>query len=66
MVEFNFKCIERFFSKLSAYFRHFAEVVVVIDIEMFGFNNLPVEFFVLDFIASEEIKLGGNYLRNID
>jgi hypothetical protein len=35
------------------------KIIIAIDVKMFGLENLPIKFFVLNFVTPEEVKLGG-------
>ena len=57
MVEFALVMFIRLFGKVGPLLRKFLHFGIIIDIEMVGPKNLPVELRVLDFIVAEVIEL---------
>ena len=57
VIELLFEQPVALLGKLCPALRQFFHLCVVIDLEMFGLQHLPVEIRVLDFVAAEVIEL---------
>src|ERR1035437_498221 len=60
IIKCYFKFIICFFGKISSNFSCLFHFTVIINIEMFGAENLPVKFFILNFIPAKKIELCGS------